>query len=237
MDWKRANRPPFKSRVHQLKCWENCALAVQICKDALHLPIVSINHVDIARGTEKAILSLLWQLMRYHTLQILGSLQSGLEADASAAAAAAGRQPTAAVQLADDDILRWANAKLQSSTFPAWDSMQRQAEALDGGKAPQSPCIGSFRDPVISRGVVLLRLLAAIAPDAVDPKHISPGLTLPEQASNCKYVISVARKLGCAIFLSWEDIVHVRSRMMVILLASLMLLDRRLTADRAADIS
>ena len=41
---------------------------------------------------------------------------------------------------------------------------------------------------------------------------------------NARYVISVARKLGATIFLTWEDIVEVNQKMLVILAASLMAL-------------
>lgn len=39
---------------------------------------------------------------------------------------------------------------------------------------------------------------------------------------NAKYVISVARKLGALVFLTWEDITDVRQKMLMYLVASLM---------------
>lgn len=39
---------------------------------------------------------------------------------------------------------------------------------------------------------------------------------------NAKYAISIARKYGCCIFLLWEDIVEVKSKMIFIFVATLM---------------
>lgn len=44
-----------------------------------------------------------------------------------------------------------------------------------------------------------------------------------------RYTLSVARKLGCGVFLVWEDIVAGKPRMMLMLLASLMVVHRRMT--------
>lgn len=285
VDFRRANRPPFKPRVAQLKALENCSLAVTACRDALRLPIVSISHTDIARGVEKAILSLLWQLMRLHTLQALSGPSSSGEADAAQAAAASGNAahrsggasrgeasgaaagrssatgsgqgtgsgcgvPRGAL-VADDDILTWANAKLAAA--PIWGAVGehandaacaaacasasddggalRAATGADGGAA----CIAGFRDPSLGRGVALLRLLAAIQPGSVDPRHVTAGRTPQQAAANCRYVVAVARKLGCGAFLAWQDIAAVRPRMMMALLASLMLLDRRRGVAAAGD--
>ena len=43
----------------------------------------------------------------------------------------------------------------------------------------------------------------------------------------CRYVLSVARKLGCVLFVGWEDIVAARPNLMLLLLASLMALDKK----------
>ena len=39
-------------------------------------------------------------------------------------------------------------------------------------------------------------------------------------------MISVTRKLGATVFLTWEDIVEVNQKMLVVLVASLMALQR-----------
>ena len=50
-------------------------------------------------------------------------------------------------------------------------------------------------------------------------------MTDAEREGNAKYALSVARKLGAAVFLVWEDIVSGKPKMMLSLLASLMCLD------------
>ena len=51
-------------------------------------------------------------------------------------------------------------------------------------------------------------------------KHM---LCLDEECiANAKYAISVARKIGCNIFLSWEDIIDLNAKLILLLLASIM---------------
>lgn len=44
---------------------------------------------------------------------------------------------------------------------------------------------------------------------------------------NAKYVLSIARKLGSTIFIAWEDIVEVKPKMVLLLIASFLLLDKQ----------
>jgi hypothetical protein len=48
------------------------------------------------------------------------------------------------------------------------------------------------------------------------------GETDEERTKNCKYVISVARKIGAKIYLSWQDIYDVKPKMIMCLVASIM---------------
>ena len=52
-------------------------------------------------------------------------------------------------------------------------------------------------------------------------------LTDDEKAleDNAKYVISLARKIGCCIFMVWEDIIELHPKMIFALMATLMHLD------------
>ena len=108
-----------------------------------------------------------------------------------------GKKPT------DKDILQWANGTLEG--------------AGDERK------LSSFKDPSLSDGVALLGLLKAVEPDVIDPKFVfDPPKDDKEKEMNARYVISVIRKLGATVFLTWEDIVEVNQKMLVILVASLM---------------
>lgn len=72
---------------------------------------------------------------------------------------------------------------------------------------------------------MLLDLLQALRPGCVAPVHVLAGRTAEERESNARYIISTARKLGCAVFVVWEDIAAGRHKAMLMLLASLMIRD------------
>jgi hypothetical protein len=66
-------------------------------------------------------------------------------------------------------------------------------------------------------------LLAAVEPRCINLAMVTPGSSTRERELNAKYVISIARKLGCSIFLLWEDVVEVNAKMVLVFVASLML--------------
>lgn len=106
-------------------------------------------------------------------------------------------------EISDADIIRWANDKVKS---------------MD--KASQ---MANFKDKSLSDGVFFLDLLGAVEPRVVNWSLVTKGETDEEKKQNANYIISVARKLGCSVFLLWDDIVEVRSKMILTLTASIML--------------
>ncbi|CAE7884317.1 FIM1 [Symbiodinium sp. KB8] len=94
----------------------------------------------------------------------------------------------------DAQIISWANKK---------------ATSVD-----PSIKIRDFKDKSLSNGVYFLNVLKAI-----EPRIINEEL---DAEMNAKYVISVARKLGALVFLTWEDITDVRQKMIMYLVGSLM---------------
>ena len=68
----------------------------------------------------------------------------------------------------------------------------------------------------------LIALLDAIRPGSVDMSLVATADGDEERKANAKYVLSVARKLGCAVFVLWEDIVEVRPKMIFSLVATIM---------------
>eukprot|EP00250_Pteridium_aquilinum_P024036 c2820_g1_i1 orf=218-2161(-) len=106
-------------------------------------------------------------------------------------------------EVSDTDILEWANSKLKAA------GMKSRIE--------------SFKDKSLSSGVFFLDLLAAVEPRVVNWQLVTKGETDEEKKQNAEYIISVARKLGCSVFLLWDDIVEVRYKMILILMASIML--------------
>ncbi|QHO29522.1 Fimbrin [Arachis hypogaea] len=92
-------------------------------------------------------------------------------------------------EITDADILQWANIKVSSS------GSQRQ--------------MGSFKDKSLSDGIFFLELLSAVQTRAVNWGLVTKGVTDQEKKMNATYIISIARKLGCSIFLLPEDITEV----------------------------
>ena len=93
----------------------------------------------------------------------------------------------------DEDILCWAREKVASTGSTA--------------------SLRDLHDKSLSSGLFLVELLAAVEPRCVDRELVTPGVTEEEKKLNAKYAISSARKLGCTLFLLWEDIVEVRPKM------------------------
>lgn len=105
-------------------------------------------------------------------------------------------------EITDVDILKWANKKVKST-----------------GRNSQ---IESFKDKSLSNGIFLLELLSAVEPRVVNWNLVTKGESDDEKKLNATYIISVARKLGCSIFLLPEDIMEVNQKMILTLAASVM---------------
>jgi len=106
-------------------------------------------------------------------------------------------------EISDLDIMNWANAKVKNT-----------------GRTSQ---MESFRDKSLANGIFLLELLSSVEPRVVNWYIVTKGENEEEKKLNATYIISVARKLGCSVFLLPEDIVEVNPKMILILIASIML--------------
>ncbi|OMO83639.1 hypothetical protein CCACVL1_11304 [Corchorus capsularis] len=78
------------------------------------------------------------------------------------------------------------------------------------------------QDKSISSGLFFLELLSAAEPRVVNWNLVTKGESDEEKRLNATYIISVARKLGCSIFLLPEDIMEVNQKMILTLTASIM---------------
>ncbi|CAN4103696.1 unnamed protein product [Withania somnifera] len=105
-------------------------------------------------------------------------------------------------EITDADILNWANKKVKNA-----------------GRKSQ---IESFKDKSISNGTFFLELLSAVEPRVMNWSVVTKGETDEDKKLNATYIISVARKLGCSIFLLPEDIIEVNQKMILTLTASIM---------------
>jgi plastin-1 len=94
VNWKHASKPPIKMPFRKV---ENCNQVIKIGKQ-LKFSLVNVAGNDIVQGNKKLILGLLWQLMRFHMLQLLKSLRSR----------------TLGKEMTDADILSWANRKVRT---------------------------------------------------------------------------------------------------------------------------
>ncbi|KAL6135159.1 hypothetical protein ACLB2K_067387 [Fragaria x ananassa] len=105
-------------------------------------------------------------------------------------------------EISDAEILDWANKKVK--------------------KAGRTSQMESFKDKNLSSGIFFLELLSAVEPRVVNWTLATKGETEEDKKLNATYIISVARKLGCSIFLLPEDIIEVNQKMILILTASIM---------------
>ena len=86
----------------------------------------------------------------------------------------------------------------------------------------RSSTMKSFRDRSLKTGIFLIDLCYAVEPRAINWDLVTAGNTDEERINNAKYAISIARKLGAVVFLTSDDIVEVKSKMIMTLVASMM---------------
>jgi len=99
----------------------------------------------------------------------------------------------------EEDILKWANELVNDS----------------------SCSISGFDDKSLKNSLFLIKLEAAIEKRVVDWENVQKDETNEAYENNAKYCISIARKLGATIFLTWEDITEIKSKMLFTFLSGL----------------
>jgi len=102
----------------------------------------------------------------------------------------------------DEQMVTWANEQVTASGA--------------------STTMRDFADKSLASGLFLIDLLAAVEPRAVDRKLVTVGVADDDKKLNAKYAISCARKLGCSLFCTWEDIADVKPKMILSFVATLM---------------
>ena len=78
---------------------------------------------------------------------------------------------------------------------------------------------------LVANSVFFMDLLEALEPGVVDWDVLRGVEAEEDRRHNAQYVISVARKLGCPVFITWEDIVKVNRHMLMTFTANLMVMD------------
>jgi plastin-1 len=106
----------------------------------------------------------------------------------------------------DSAILEWANHKVAAS-----------------GK---TTTMKSFQDSTLATSHFLIDLLAAVESRIINWDLVTPAATPEDKLLNARYAISIARKLGCTIFLLPEDIVECKPKMILTFVAAIMALGK-----------
>jgi hypothetical protein len=102
----------------------------------------------------------------------------------------------------EDDIVRWCNDKVKAN-----------------GKEGK---LTSFKDKFLASSIYIFDLLDACQKNSIDFNLVLPGFSDDDKMKNAQYAISCARKMGCAVFLLWEDIVEVKPKLLMCFFAAIM---------------
>lgn len=108
-------------------------------------------------------------------------------------------------EVSEEHVIQWANQKVAASG--------------------RSSSMRNFKDQSLKSGIFLLELVNAIESRAVNWELVTAGSNEEERLSNAKYAISTARKVGACVFLTPEDIVEVKSKMIMTFVSSLWITD------------
>ena len=112
-------------------------------------------------------------------------------------------------EMSEEKVMAWANEKNK-----------------EGGKVSS---MRNLKDSSVKSGVFFLDLVHSIEPRAVDLSVVTAGDVVEEQMMNAKYAISCARKVGAVVFLTPEDIVECKSKMLLAFIAALWTADLQRT--------
>ena len=175
----------LKNLKNPFKVGVNCQEAIDASKKSGY-SIISIGNKDIQEGRKKHILAIVWQLMRAHTLKVIG-------------------------ERSEEELIAWANEKVS-----------------EGRR------IKNLKEKKLSDGLFWIEVLAAIEPRSIRWDFVvKDNPSDKDKEMNAKYALSVARGLGALIFVVWEDITEVKSKLLLTFLASLY--DVAQTREKKAD--
>ena len=156
------------------KRMSNCVEVIDASKRS-NYHIIGIGGRDICEGNKKYILAIVWQMMRAHSLQIIGDQT-------------------------EEGLIAWGNSRLDDHNL----------------------AIKSLKDKRLGNALYFINIMKSIEPRAIDWDIVIMDRDDDEsRMNNSKYALSIARKLGATVFLVWEDIAEVKSRLILTFLASL----------------
>ena len=82
--------------------------------------------------------------------------------------------------------------------------------------------IKDFRDSSIGTSRVVFDLVDCIQPGSIDYSYFDADTSEESRLSNAKYAVSMARKIGAGVYCLPEDLVEVKSKMVLTVIACLM---------------
>jgi len=169
VNWKIIDKKPnnpFKKTV-------NCNEVIDASKKSKY-HIVGIGGGDIRDGNKKYILAIVWQMMRAHSLQVIGGKT-------------------------EEELISWGNERVD-------DNLK----------------VKSLKDKKLGNSLYFINIMKSIEPRSINWDIVVTDKDDEEsKQNNAKYAISIARKLGATVFLVWEDIAEVKSKLLLTFLASL----------------
>ena len=169
VNWKIVDKKPN----NPFKKTANCNEVIDASKRS-NYKIVGIGGGDIRDGNKKYILAIVWQMMRAHSLQVIGNKT-------------------------EEELVAWGNDRV--------DSQYK---------------VKSLKDKKLCNSLYFIYIMKSIEPRSINWDIVMEGRDDDEaKENNAKYAISIARKLGATVFLVWEDIAEVKSKLLLTLLASI----------------
>jgi hypothetical protein len=169
VNWKIVDKKPN----NPFKKTANCNEVIDASKRS-NYKIVGIGGGDIRDGNKKYILAIVWQMMRAHSLQVIGNKT-------------------------EEELVAWGNDRV--------DSQYK---------------VKSLKDKKLCNSLYFIHIMKSIEPRSINWDIVMEGRDDDEaKENNAKYAISIARKLGATVFLVWEDIAEVKSKLLLTLLASI----------------
>ena len=169
VNWKIVDKKPnnpFKKTV-------NCQEVIDASKKSKY-QIIGIGGGDIRDGNKKYILAIVWQMMRAHSLQVIGNKT-------------------------EEELVAWGNERVDDEYK-----------------------VKSLKDKKLANSLYFIHIMKSIEPRSINWDIVVTDKDDEEaKQNNAKYAISIARKLGATVFLVWEDIAEVKSKLLLTLLASI----------------
>ena len=169
VNWKLVDKKPN----NPFKKTTNCNEVIDASKKS-NYKIIGIGGGDIRDGNKKYILAIVWQMMRAHSLQVIGNKT-------------------------EEELVAWGNERVDDEYK-----------------------VKSLKDKKLASSLYFIHIMKSIEPRSINWDILVTDKDDAEsRENNAKYAISIARKLGATVFLVWEDIAEVKSKLLLTLLASI----------------